>query len=648
MKVRSFEKAGVTLPKRVKHEGTIKILCPQCSHERLKNEEACLSITFNKDGSGKHFGYCHHCKFKFVVVPEGVPDDGNDDRLTYEAPKSYRKCPYVMKDFDLDNDTVDWFASRGISRKTLEACGIASCDYEFTKKRGPEPSAMFPFFKDGELVNIQFRNLGDGKTKEFRAVKDCQKIYYGFDDVVMDGYIASDTLYIVEGPLDKLTMKECGFPFVWSVPNGSPFESEGKEPVREPKLEYHNDPDAQFVISRVSKIVFVGDADHQGRRLVNELASRCGINKCWKVTYPDNCKDINDVLRLYGKEKVTEVIENAHRFPVHGVVRINELRDDIIHLYEQGPDTGLSTGFDNLDEIFRVGKGRVVVITGVPESGKSRFLTNILKNLAELHGVRISMFTPESRPYADFTAKMAQIKTGKPFGRPGDEDRITLKEVLRTVDWLSEYFTFNEAPARTIEELLQIWEGQLLAEGVHYGVLDPFNHIVRPPNVDEGTFALKSLTMMSNWAVKNSFTIFVVVHPRKMEVGKNGEYRTVQPYDIMGSSHWYNCSDFILSLWRSILFDLPVKVHVLKAKQEELGTSRTSCLFRYDRDTGIYTPHYGKEDELFSGERPKGNDDDVRPSGKALRSLARGERQEEFYDEEPRPRRRGRAASILN
>ena len=649
LKVKSFDQAGVTFPRSFKQEGTKKILCPVCSSERLKKDEPCLSITFNKENTGKHFAFCHHCKFRFVVVPEGVPDE-DPDRLQFnQQPRKYRDPAetYNLDDFDLTDDVVEWFEKRGIPEEILVRYQIKGCFTAFPGSgKGKEPAIMFPFFKDGKLINIQFRNLGD-KDKQYKAVKDCQMIYYGIDDVVMDGYVASDTLYIVEGQIDKLTMRVCGFPFVWSVPNGSPFEKEGDPPVKTPRLEFHDDPDIQFVLSRVSKIVFVGDADHQGRRLVNELATRCGINKCYKVTYQNGCKDINDVFRKYGKEGVVSVIEGAHKFPVTGVVRFAQLKDRIITLFEQGPDCGLSTGFDNLDEVFRVGAGRVIAVTGVPESGKSRFLANILIHLARLHGVRSSLFSPESRPFENFAAKMTQIVLGKPFGKPGDDERITLKEVLRTFDWLEEYFTFNDCESRNLEDILAVWESQLMSEGVRYGVLDPFNYITRPPNVDEGSFVLKSLTTVSNWAVKNQFTVFIVVHPKKMEIGKrSGEYPVVQPYDIMGSSHWYNCTDFILSLWRSIQFDMPVQVHVLKAKQEELGTSRKKRLFQYDVKTGIYLPYDGDEDDKFSEDKPERDERDDELSGKALKSVAAEDRQQWADDEVTPRRRRSRAASL--
>lgn len=594
----TFKATQIKVPAQHPDTGSRKYLCPVCSHTRThKPNDPCLSVTFGKQDSASgqtfHAFNCHHCGFAGAVFPSGIPD--SYERITYK-PTSYDKPQHNLSKFSLTEEVIDFFKKRGISKEILESAQIKACEKTFSKSR-PEHAIMFPFFKNGELVNIQYRNLGGDKDKEYRMITGCQVIYYGFDQIVMDGFVASDTLYICEGLIDALSLRMCGYPFVWSVPNGSPFEEEGKPPIESPKLLFHDDVDAQYVLSKVSKIVFVGDNDHPGRRLVKELATRSGISKCFRVSYPDGCKDINAVLVKYGVQKVIEVLENAERFPVDGIVRLSQLKTDIKSLYTHGVDAGLSTGFANLDRIFRVGRGRLITITGVPESGKSRFVANLLHNLAKLHKIKISMFAPENRPFTNFATKLLQIHTGMPFGNPGDEDRIPEELVDKGIDWLDQYFVFNEGTDRQLDTVLSVWEQQLKAEGTRYGVIDPFNYIIRPDKMDEGSFALMALTKMADWAVKNDFTIFVVVHPTKLAKlnsgDRKGEYPIVSPYSIFGSSHWNNCSDFILSIWRSILYKKPVELHCLKAKQEELGTSNKKCYFEYNVRLGIYTPFYG-------------------------------------------------------
>lgn len=616
----SFEEAGIKVGRK-RTDGNLKVLCPQCSHTRTKRDDTCLSITFGKtDPAGNvcHVYNCHHCHWKGAVYENGIPD--GIERLVFATPeKVYKKPKMKLDDFDLTDEVVDWFAKRGISEYTLERANIKGCMKDFDGKGKEVPTIIFPLMKNGELINAQFRNL-ETKKKQYRLVSGAQLIWYGIDDVVADGFVATDTLYVVEGYVDKLTLLECGFPFTLSVPQGSPFEEEGKPPVKSPVLSYFDDPDFQYVLKHITKVVFLGDADHQGRRLVSELATRMGAERCFRVTYPTDCKDPNDVLVKYGREKLIECIARAERMPVAGVVRISQLTDELRQLYVNGPNRGLSTGYENLDKIFRIGLGRMVIITGVPESGKTRLAGNIALNSARLHGVKWSMFTPESRPFANFTSKLIQIHTGKPFGMPGDEDRLSEEEIMKAAAYLDGHVTYNSPEEISVETLCSIWKQQLLTNGTRYGILDPFNYIPRPPNENEGSFVLRILTYLVNWCVTNQFTLFVIVHPTKISRGKDGEYPVVGPYNIYGSSHWYNCADFIISIWRSVTgdSDAPTQVHVMKAKQEELGTSNKFAQFHYDVKTGIYTP-YDKDvyyigrggKPVISRSRDEGYEDDA-------------------------------------
>lgn len=629
----NWKDVGIT-PPRGKHNGSAKVLCPKCSHTRRnKPDDPCLSITFDKTDSrsGKpcHLFHCHHCHYRGAVFLDGIPS-GDFDVMTY-AKTEYRKPDIKVDDYDLTEEVIEWFAKRGIREDTLNRLKIKAVEWTFEKSRGDEPAIMFPSFKDRELINAQFRNLGDGKTKRYRSIGGCQLIYYGFDRVVAGGHILTNRVIVTEGYIDAATAEQCGFPFTMSVPNGSPFEEEGKPEVTNPKMDFHNDPDAQYLFSHVDKVVFAGDDDFQGRKLVKELATRVGIEKCYRVTYPEGCKDLNEVLVMYGEAKVIETIERAERFPVEGVIRISQLRDEVKQLYTTGFDTGLTTGFPNLDPYFRVGLGKVILLTGVPESGKSRLMANFCNNLSDLHGIKWSGFTPENRPFGTYAAKMAQIRTKKPFGKPGDDDRMSEEELDAAMNWMDQYFTFNSPADRSLSKILEIWKYQLMTEGTRYGIIDPFNYVARPDGkVDEAQFILKFLVELADWCAKNNCTAFVVAHPTKVETIKtkdpddprNGEYPVITPYRISGSAHWNNCADFILSIWRSVNHrDQPVRLHVLKAKQEELGTSNEHADFVYDVKTGIYLPHdvhYRDEDKYvpFNEE-----------------------------EEEPPPRRRARRAS---
>jgi twinkle protein len=89
----------------------------------------------------------------------------------------------------------------------------------------------FPYYRDGELVNIKFRALA---FKHFSQAKGAEKILCGLDDLA-----GSETAIIVEGECDKLAFNEAGVWNVVSVPDGAPHVVKAGDPdPTDAKFEY--------------------------------------------------------------------------------------------------------------------------------------------------------------------------------------------------------------------------------------------------------------------------------------------------------------------------------------------------------------------------------------------------------------------------
>ena len=71
----------------------------------------------------------------------------------------------------------------------------------------------FPYYRNGELVNVKYRSL----DKEFSQVPKAEKVLFGVDDCK-----GASEIIIVEGEMDKLALEEAGFRHVVSVPDGAP------------------------------------------------------------------------------------------------------------------------------------------------------------------------------------------------------------------------------------------------------------------------------------------------------------------------------------------------------------------------------------------------------------------------------------------
>ena len=50
------------------------------------------------------------------------------------------------------------------------------------------------------------------------------------------------------------------------------------------------------------RIIIATDADSAGQAMAEEIARRIGKDRCFKIEFPEGCKDANDVLVKLGKD----------------------------------------------------------------------------------------------------------------------------------------------------------------------------------------------------------------------------------------------------------------------------------------------------------------------------------------------------------
>ena len=56
---------------------------------------------------------------------------------------------------------------------------------------------------------------------------------------------------------------------------------------------------AREVPDLIDKIIIATDNDKSGLAMAEEIARRIGKDRCWRVEYPKDCKDANDVLKKF-------------------------------------------------------------------------------------------------------------------------------------------------------------------------------------------------------------------------------------------------------------------------------------------------------------------------------------------------------------
>ncbi len=522
--------------------GQARTLCPQCSHLRKKHNDPCLSVDIDTG-----VWMCHNCGWY------GGLSQGKEKR-------------------ELDYNIISWFAKRSISQSVLEKNKIGWTGKYIT----------FPYFKNGKIVNIKYRDM----EKNFRQVKDAEKIFYGYDDC-----INTETIIIVEGEIDKLSFAEVGYNNCLSVPDGAPSPN---TKTYEMKFSYLDTCAKLF--DTCKKIIIAVDGDDAGKRLKEELIRRLGIDRCFTVSWFDGCKDANDILIKYGKDALKEIIDNADAVPVSGLYEVRQFEDEINRLYELGVEGGLSTGFLNLDGYYTVRAGEWTVVSGIPSHGKSSFIDAVAVNMAMEYGWRFACFSPENQPIQRHIAMIIQKYTGKPFMK-GVTERINGEELGQAKEWMNNHFYFILPPENelSVKEILIRAKIAVMRYGIRGLILDPWNEFdhSRPQGMTEVEYISSCLSEIRRFARTYQVHVWIIAHPTKLQKQDNGHYPVPTMYDISGAAHWRNKADNGLCVYRDLSDEnKDVEVYVQKVRFREIGRVGMAKL-KYDIITGRYKESYG-------------------------------------------------------
>ncbi|WHZ17395.1 MAG: hypothetical protein OJF52_004247 [Nitrospira sp.] len=453
----------------------------------------------------------------------------------------------------------DWFEKRGISEAIVARHCIALQHAYLPQLEDEALCIVFPYFRQGEAVNLKYRSL---EGKHFRQVSGAEKILYGLDDLTEDWAV------IVEGECDKLALEVSGICNAVSVPDGAP---PANSKPSDAKFEYLTNCAAH--LDPLKKIVLAVDSDAPGRTLEAELARRLGPERCFRVRWPEGCKDANEVLVQRGADELRRCITEAKPYPLEGVLQVADLAGDVMSLYQEGLPGGMSTGWSSVDQHYTVRPGELTIVTGIPSHGKSQFLDALTVNLARDHEWAIAVCSPENLPVSRHIAKLVEQYTGWPF-RQGPTRRMTPHELVMALDWLHQHFVFI-APdeALTIPALLQHAKALVARHGIRGLILDPWNEFDHARGTTTETeYISTSLTQIRRFARTYGVHVWLVAHPQKLYRRDDGSYPVPTPYDISGSAHWRNKADNCLAVWRDENDpDEPVHLYVQKVRFREVG-----------------------------------------------------------------------------
>ena len=536
-------------------EGKKQGVCPVCSHTRKpeNKKKKCASYDWERG-----LGTCHNCNTTFQL--HTYKRKGETERV-YERPKDK-----VIK--PPDSKVVEWFKSRGISQKTLTDLRVGEGSEYMPQTGKAENTIKFNYFMGGDLINIKYR---DGR-KNFKLYKGAEKVFYNIDSII--GY---EYCVIVEGEMDVLALHEAGVTNAISVPNGATLNTNNLEYL-DNCIDYFEDKD---------KIVLAVDTDEAGLALQAELVRRLGSEVCYLASF-DDCKDANEYLQKYGKEKLSERISGARPVPLENVTTFRDIEDEVTDFVRNGFKPGYQVGLQNFDDIFSTYTGQFITVTGIPSSGKSDFVDQMVVGYNQNYGWKTAFASPENVPtYLHAHKLMRKVWQGMPTSADIHGDKWN-----KVADHCNTNFFHIDMERYTLESVLKKGAELVKRKGIKCLVIDPFNKVrdVDCKTEDVNRYTMEYLTKIEMFAKKFDVLVFIVAHPTKMYKDKDGKIEEPTMYNIKGGGEWYDASYHGILVHRDYE-NKTVKAKILKVKFQNLGENGAEAHFKWEPKSGCFIPH---------------------------------------------------------
>jgi hypothetical protein len=271
---------------------------------------------------------------------------------------------------------------RGFSLNIIQKQKLGITKHFFKATGNDTKALVIPYLVNGNIVWCKYRTLPDPKDlkkvpKDFASPK-------GWDASLYNGENLREGLtnvVLVEGEADAIAALDKGIENVFGVPGAN---------IK--KIEWLEQLDA------VEKVYICYDNDKVGQRAAQTLASRIGIEKCWKIILPDfevttedgtirKGKDLNEWFVVGGgtTSAFEGLKENAAQFDVDGV---SIAQDAIDELEEELDGKGAASKYvwPLIQEFIQFEDGDVFDIIAEEKVGKTNFALNMLEYLVDTYG----------------------------------------------------------------------------------------------------------------------------------------------------------------------------------------------------------------------------------------------------------------------
>lgn len=437
---------------------------------------------------------------------------GVRDSMPAREIKSYTR-PSKPKNYTAPKAGVRaWLNSRGITDTTIEAFKIGE------QIHGGKTIALFPYLRDGELVNVKYRDIAD--KRGMRQEKDAEPCLFGWH--LIDP--KARTVAICEGEIDAMTLHQAGIPALSVNAGAGNFQWLESDWER---------------LERFSEILVAFDADEAGEKGAKEAIRRLGADRCKRLSFPGH-KDANEYLQAGASgEDFWHAVKDARPQDPEELRQAAEYIDRVKAMFYPA-DTNARDPVLRLDknlDWFEFRPGELTVWTGINGHGKSLMLAQVMLGLVQ-QGERFCVFSGEMTPERQ-VKRLVKQATG--LDRPTPDYIGAVGQWLRDRVWL-----FDLVGSAKLDRLLEVFAYANKRYGIRHFVIDSLMMLDIPEDGPGAISAQKAAVQkLCDFAKRNGCHMHLVAHPRKGADEKNAPGKL----DVAGSSKITDGAENVFSVW---------------------------------------------------------------------------------------------------
>jgi len=362
-------------------------VCPYCKKDGYGHCYVEIHGAGDEEQKRDGLHQCHKCGEggNLYTLKEhlGVNIPGVQSRAEW-AGKTAEPLPDIDAAHQLlleDSDALDYLINtRGFSREIIEKQKLGIVEKKYFKECGEVKALVYPYFVNNNCVFVHFRTLPPS-PKSFTSPK-------GWDVPLYNGEILRDglkELVLVEGEANVIAALDKGYTNVCGVPGANVKKAEWIDTIDKLELE---------------KIYICYDNDKVGQKAAQSLASRIGIEKCWKIQLPNftftneegeekKGKDLNEWFVHTGAtaDSFRELLKDAKLFDVDGVTAPTDALQELEDLINgRGLTPKYTTPWPSLNKLVGFDPGDVIDIIAPAKIGKTTFSMNLLEHMCDTYG----------------------------------------------------------------------------------------------------------------------------------------------------------------------------------------------------------------------------------------------------------------------